>query len=178
MQRSRTPSGTLKALGHGHPTDSRELFVASLPHEVSTTSPTKRSLSVLLVDDAPVIIDLYPTTLRKLPGVSVSAHLVHTVAQAQSIFQLQHPTPDVVITDLSFSPSSTQGFSFAQWIRTHYPNVTIVLTTSIWADGEHSAEVLHIRQLVKDGVIDAVFQKGHIDDLAAFVQSKAEEARV
>lgn len=51
------------------------------------------------------------------------------VAEAQSVFQAALPV-DVVFSDVQM-PGDLDGFGLARWVRAHYPDIPVVLTSGI-----------------------------------------------
>ena len=89
--------------------------------QVATTPTT-----VLVVEDEPVLLHFTAESLRDLGYV---------VQEAATAVEAAEHLRDALSVDLAFVdvnlPGVMGGLTFAVWLRSHYPNIPIILTSGV-----------------------------------------------
>jgi DNA-binding NtrC family response regulator len=126
-----------------------------------------KPLRVMVIEDTPLVLDLYHENLGKIKGISlVKTPPVETFDLAMDLFRKEQP--DIVVTDLSLTSAHTEGFGILRTLKKCSPRVCVVLTTSIYSPDNHDDLTEHI----KHAKFDAVFHKADLQHLSEFIRSK------
>lgn len=96
-----------------------------LPRDLSDSGKKVASASVLVVDDEPLVRWAIAQTLTDLAYEVCEAE--DAASARRAILEAKHP-PDLALLDLRLPDSDDLGLAF--FIRTHAPNVPIVLMTA------------------------------------------------
>jgi CheY-like chemotaxis protein len=131
----------------------------------------RREPTILIVEDEILVRLAVADYLRKCGYRVLEAS---NAAEAQTVFAAREPI-EIVFSDVNM-PGEMNGFALVSWIRQHYPDVKVILTSGAVTMAKHAADacedgpflenpysyealVRHIRQLpggvaVEDAVID------------------------
>ena len=141
-------------------------FRSGRKHEPSH-EPIMTPLKVVVIEDTPIVLDLYHEKLGKIKGIDlVKTPPVESFDLAMEIFR--EVQPHIVITDLSLTSAHTEGFGILRTLKRCAPGVCVILTTSIYSPANHDELNEHIRH----AKFDAVFHKADLEHLAEFIRSK------
>ena len=145
-------------------------FVQSRPSQLSSFAPlseplfARRHATLAIFEDTPEVFRIYHDRFSRLKGVEVkSTGPVGGIARALAVFE--RTRPGIVITDLSLSVGNTEGFDLLKLIKERAPGTVVILTTAYSPAGTGE---IHSRIMGES--FDAVFNKGDISGIAAFVE--------
>lgn len=132
--------------------------------------PIMKPLKVLVIEDTSFLLEHYARRLQTLDNIRLSGlKTVGSMGEALELFKRE--SPDVVITDLSLSPSNTEGFGILRALKRACPGICVVLTTSIYSPDAHD----ELNEHIKRSKFDAVFHKLDLDNLVLFLRKRSLE---
>jgi len=135
-----------------------------MPLDEAIQGRAQRTLKVAILEDTPMVLELYLRELRGMPGIEiVNDQPIQDVDSA--LLVCQYMRPDVVIADLNLEKSRADGFGVIRYLRKEFPNMIVALSTSVWpANGRPMADTDLERRIRKE-CFDAVFNKGDLDGI-------------
>jgi DNA-binding NarL/FixJ family response regulator len=80
---------------------------------------------LLIVDDAPLIVDRLRTMLEGMPGLDPIAS-AGTCGGAKEM--LQHHQPDIVLLDINLPDGN--GIDLLRYIKKHHPSVVVIMCSN------------------------------------------------
>jgi DNA-binding NarL/FixJ family response regulator len=84
-----------------------------------------REKQLLIVDDAPLIVDRLRTMLEGLSGV---ARILFAGTYAEAVEMLQHEHPDIVLLDINLPDRN--GLDLLRYIIQHHPATTVIMCSN------------------------------------------------
>ncbi|QOZ80668.1 response regulator [Bradyrhizobium sp. CCBAU 53351] len=93
------------------------------PFECETLNPQEPPVSVLLVEDDPLIREFVVDALRE-----AGYHVIHASTGEEALAWCDRRVADVLITDVRL-PGQVDGWQIAERYREQYPNLPVVYAT-------------------------------------------------
>ena len=103
-------------------------------------------ISVLLVEDSPVAINIYEKMLNSSRHIEVIGKAANGEEGLDLTFKLK---PDVICTDLQMP--QMDGLEFTRQVMAHYPTPILVLSNSVQKD-----DIENIYQVMQAGAVDVM----------------------
>ena len=131
----------------------------SIASKSLTPEPTTPSPTVLVVEDEVLIRLVIADYLREC-GYRV--HEAANAAEAVAVLESGTVAIDIVFSDV-LMPGDMDGFGLARWVRSHQPNVRVILTSSVERSADIAATLCEAGPLLEKpyephGVVDRIRQ--------------------
>jgi CheY-like chemotaxis protein len=131
----------------------------SIASKSLTPEPTTSSPTVLVVEDEVLIRLVIADYLREC-GYRV--HEAANAAEAVAVLESGTVAIDIVFSDV-LMPGDMDGFGLARWVRSHQPNVRVILTSSVERSADIAATLCEAGPLLEKpyephGVVDRIRQ--------------------
>jgi CheY-like chemotaxis protein len=131
----------------------------SIASKSLTPEPTTPSPTVLVVEDEVLIRLVIADYLREC-GYRV--HEAANAAEAVAVLESGTVAIDIVFSDV-LMPGDMDGFGLARWVRSHQPNVRVILTASVERSADIAATLCEAGPLLEKpyephGVVDRIRQ--------------------
>ena len=103
-------------------------------------------IKVLLVDDSPVVINIYEKMLDYSPHIEIIGKASNGREGLDLVFKLK---PNVICTDLQMPVMN--GLEFTKQVMAHCPTPILILSNSVRKD-----DIENIYQVMKAGAVDVM----------------------
>src|SRR5215471_7000483 len=86
---------------------------------------TNRTVSVIIIDDHPVVLEGFTSLLQKVEGVSIEGCFTHA---AEGLAWLEEHPVDILLLDINLP--DRHGIDLCAEIRKRYPSVRIIIISN------------------------------------------------